>query len=153
MRAYDYAVDVPASGWTSQDTLFFPFILTEEPQVRTPLAVGHTYHTDYHVRTTSDFSLTNIPVTIILQQVDTLATGQTSHVVRNLLRREASLSVRDDEGRSLGETWGSLYQYEAAIDSLTLRFDAAGYYRMLLIPATADAANFAGIQSIGIALK
>lgn len=151
-RAYDYAVDVPSTGWTSADTLFYPFTITDPPQVRTPLVAGTSYHATYHVRTAAQFGLTHLPVSIILQQVDTLGAGETSHVVRNVLRHETSLPVRDEQGRPLGDSWGSLYQYEAPIDSLTLRFDAAGYYRMLLIPSTGNTAAFTGIHSIGISL-
>lgn len=100
---------------------------------------------------TSDYPFTTVPMTLIIQQTDTTAQGG-ERVKRNFLRQHIEPAVRTPEGRPLGSSWGSLIQHEVQLDSLSLRFDSAGHYRMLLIPAIQGEVTLRGITSVGLSL-
>lgn len=145
---YDRVQSVNVSHWASDDTLSFAINVTEQPQVRTPLLRQYDYHTFCSLRTTSDCRLTSLPLMLILQQVD-----DQGAVIRNLLRTEVNPVVRDETGRHLGSSWGSLYQYEAELPDARMRFDDAGNYRILLYPVTGSAAAIQGVASVGLSLQ
>lgn len=148
---FDFSVDVPSRGWTAQDTLFYPIHITEQPEVRTPLLRDVDYDVFASIRMSSAYKFCNVPMTMLLQQTDT--TGGMTHVVRNLLRQEISPIVRNDEGRELGANWGSLTQHEVQLDSISMRFDSIGTYRILLIPTTQEINALDGIFSVGLSLR
>lgn len=151
---YDHSCDVSTHGWTSQDTLFYPVLITEMPELRTPIKYGRQCDLWCNIRTEADFPYTNIPMTLIVQQTDTTGSGNgTSHVIRNLLRHDLTLTVCNEDGRHLGDSWGSLVQLETKLDGLTVCFDTTGTYRMLLIPNLHNKVSLPGITSIGLTLR
>lgn len=145
---YSLSADVDLHGWAATDTLFYPIAVCEPRDVRTPLVPQHTYRSACCIRTDASCRLTHIPMQLVLQQVD-----DQGAVLRNVLRTEIAPQVRDDRGYMLGESWGSLYQYECDLPDLTLRFDSLGTYRLLLNPAIGSQAALEGIASIGLSLK
>lgn len=150
---YDQSVDVPCQNWRNEDTLFFPITVTDTPEIRTPLLLATDYHMDCCVRMGANYKYANVPMQLILQQTDTTsASAVQRHVIRNLLRQEIAPTVRNAQGQELGSTWGSLIQYEGRIEDVTIRFDTAGTYQMLLIPAIDGATSLEGIHSIGLSL-
>lgn len=149
--SYDHSVDVPSREWRAQDTLFFPITISDEPEVRTSIIRGTDYPVWCSIRMTSDYPFTTVPMTLIIQQTDTTAQGG-ERVKRNYLRQHIEPVVRTPEGRPLGSSWGSLIQHEVRLDSLSLRFDSVGHYRMLLIPAVQGEVTLCGIASVGLSL-
>lgn len=150
---YDLSVDVPCQRWTSTDTLFFPIDVTDAPLHRTPLLREASYRVRCNIRISADCKLTNVPMNLLLQQTDTLGSpDRLPQVTRNLLRSVVCPAVRNADGRELGSTWGSLIQHEVPIDSLTMKFDSAGTYRILLIPAIEGPQGIEGVHSVGLAL-
>lgn len=148
---YNTVNDVPILGWTETDTLLYPVLLTTPPTLRTPLVSGRSYDVYCSVRMTPGYAYQNVPMQLIVQQTDTVGTGY-EHVVYNMLRQDIDVLVRDSLSRPLGTTWGSLIDYEARVPNLTLRFDSAGTYRMMLIPHLDRQTPLQGIASVGIAL-
>lgn len=146
---YNTVVDIPILGWSASDTLFFPIQVTSPATIRTPLQVGKPYMVDYSIRMTSGFELDRVPMHLILQQTDTAEGGYT-RIIRNVLRQDIAPAVRDSIGKPLGNTWGSLIDYESHLNDLTLRFDSTGTYRLMLIPATGSIDCFTGLSAIGL---
>lgn len=144
---YDLSADVDLQGWAATDTLFYPITISAVRDVRTPLVAQHAYRSACCIRTDASCRLTHIPMQLVLQQVD-----EQGAVLRNVLRTEIAAPVRDDRGYMLGESWGSLYQYECDLPDLTLRFDSVGTYRLLLNPAIGSQAVIEGVASIGVSL-
>lgn len=152
--AYDYTVDVPCRGWTYNDTLFFPISVSENPEIRTPLQRSTNYQLGCALRISSDYQYANVPMLLILQKTDTTnCLGKRPLVIQNLLRQEIVPQVRDNAGRELGNTWGSLIQHETVIDSLSIRFDSVGTYQMLLIPQSGEISSIDGVHSVGLSLR
>lgn len=150
-NVYDLCVSVPANGWSSQDTLFFPVDITASPAVRTPILRQTDYPVSCSIRMTDSYPYRSLPMMLIVQQTDTVGSSHgEQRVKRNLLRRSIAPMLRDEDGRPLGDSWGSLIQYECPLDSLTLSFDSVGTYRMLIIPSTSGDAQLHGIVSIGL---
>lgn len=147
---YNHVADVTLSGWTESDTLFFPIEVTNPTHIRTPLQIGTTYRLGCSIRMASSYALNDVPMLLVVQQTDTVS-GHT-RIVRNLMREEIAPQVRDAEGRPMGNTWGSLIDYESRLDQLTIRFDTAGTYRMLLTPRTGPTSSFSGLSAIGLQL-
>ena len=151
---YDHSADVPMLGWSFSDTLFFPLTVLAEPELRSPIVIGADYSLWCSVRHDASYSYQQLPLTFVVQQTDTTGTlNGTSRVVRNMLRRQMTLPIRRPDGHPLGTSWGSLIQYETEADSLTLRFDSAGTYRMLLIPDVPASQPLKGVASVGLTLR
>lgn len=151
LTAYDTSVDVPLQGWTSADTLFYSITVTETTTIKNPVAKGHDYHMNLSLRYSSSLPLTHLPFLLTLQQTDT--TGGYIHPIRNIMKQELSLPVRDTAGIPLGDNWGSLYTISTPVSSPTIRFDTAGTYRFMIIPAIGDLPELPGVASIGIELR
>lgn len=147
---YNHVADVTLSGWTERDTLFFPIEVTSPAHIRTPLQVGTLYRLGCSIRMASSYALCDVPMLLVVQQIDTVS-GHT-RLVRNLMREEIAPQVRDSEGRPVGNTWGSFIDHESRLDPLTIQFDTAGTYRMLLTPRTGPASSFSGLSAIGLQL-
>ena len=148
---YNTSVDVPLKHWTSADTLFYPVVIDEEPNLRHPIACHQNYRMRISVRHTSDFPLSAVPANISIQQTDTI-NGQT-RVTRRVMQTAIAPRVRDEQGRALGTGWGSLYEFEEEVPDFTLQFDEPGTYRMLIIPAFRGALEgIDGMVSMGIEL-
>lgn len=150
LTVYDTSVDVPLQGWTSADTLFYSITVTETTTIKNPVAKGHDYHMNLSLRYSSSLPLTHLPFLLTLQQTDT--TGGYIHPIRNIMKQEFSLPVRDTAGIPLGDNWGSLYTISTPISSPTIRFDTAGTYRFMIIPNLGDQKSLPGVASIGIFL-
>jgi len=148
---YSEVVNVPLLGWDANDTLFYPVHVTNPTTIRTPIVQGLTYQVGYNIRMSADYRFTRVPMQFIIQQTDT--SGGHEYIVRNVLRQNIAPAVRDTLGHPLGPTWGSLIDYENYIESLTIRFDSLGTYRMMLIPETQGLSSFTGISAIGISLS
>lgn len=148
---YNTVCDVDIDGWHEADSLIFPVLLTTPATLRQPLQVGLPYNLRYSIRITPRYPYTTVPMQLTLQQTDTVAGGHL-HVVRNILRQEVNPAVRDTLGRPLGGTWGSLIDYEAPLPDISLRFDTAGTYRLILTPLTAGNTPLSGIASVGLLL-
>ena len=150
---YDVVTDVPVMGWTEADTLCFAVQVAESVR-HTPVPLrGIDYRLRCSVRIQPDYAFAEVPMLLIVQQTDTAGLGQGTRVVRNLMRRNISVRVRDAAGHPLGPTWGSMAQHEEMIDSLTLRFDTTGSYRLLLLPRAYNHTSLPGITAIGISLN
>ena len=150
---YDHSADVPSRGWTTSDTLFFPITISPTPDTRSPLYVDTDYRLACSIRMDASYAYTSLPLMLILQQTDTIGSPDGSpYVSRNLLRHALTIPLRDDRGYPVSSSWGSLFQHEVPIDSLTLRFDTVGTYRMLVFPATHSNARLDGITSVGLSL-
>lgn len=148
---YNTTCDVNITGWGETDSLIFPLVVTTPATIRTPIQLERNYRLCYGIRITSQYPYTTVPMQLSLQQTDTQTDGQ-EHVIRNLVRTDIHPAVRDSLGKPLGSTWGSLIDYEALIPDLSLRFDSAGTYRIILTPHTDGAAPLKGISSVGISL-
>lgn len=148
---YDKALNVPIMGWAGGDTLLYTLHVTQPATLQHPLQVGIPYHMRCSIRMTSGFGLTHVPLQLSVQQTDTVAGGHT-HVVRNLLRCDVAPQVRDSLGRPLGATWGSLITHEQMLDDISLRFDSAGTYRIIVTPQAEGAQSFYGLSAIGLSL-
>lgn len=156
---YDYSCDVPLSGWRSQDTLFYPITVCDAPERRHPLLLGTTYDVWCSVRMAASYPYDGIPMTLIVQQLkevehhaDSLTTYTTLEVSRNLLRQDIHTEVRTATGQPIGDTWGSLISCEAPVEDLSLRFDSAGSYRLLILPKTPSGLSLSGLSAIGLTL-
>lgn len=158
---YDYSCDVPLSGWRSQDTLFYPISVLTAPERRHPLRLGTDYDVWCSVRMTSSYPYGDVPMTLVVQQmeevthpVDSLTTRTTIEVLRNILRHDLTAQVRLDTGEPLGGSWGSLITYDAPVhDHLSLRFDTTGTYRLLIIPKVPSGVSLTGLSAIGLTLR
>lgn len=146
---YNTVVDIPILGWSASDTLFFPIQVTSPATIRTPLQVGLPYHVNYSIRMTAGFELDRVPMHLILQQTDTAEGGHT-RIIRNVLRQDIAPAVRDSLGKPLGNTWGSLIDYESPLNEVSLKFDSAGTYRLMLIPETGSLNSFSGLSAMGL---
>ncbi len=147
---YDYSVDVPQSGWTSADTLFYDLLLTQPATIKNPIVPRRTYQLSMSVRFDASFPFTALPLQLLVQQTDTM--GGYLHPVRNLLRRDLAPQLRDSLGQPIGHTWGSLITQSIPLPDLTLRFDSAGTYRLLITPQTGSHRSIPGIASVGVRL-
>lgn len=149
---YSAVCDVALKGWGTADSLIFAVQVTPEPTLRTPLHVGRDYDVYYSVRIAPQYRFTTVPMQFIVQQLDTLQGGH-QHVVHNLLRQVVNPAVRDSLGRPLGPTWGSFIDYEAPLpEDVTVRFDSAGTYRMVLTPLLPDQTVLRHVASVGLSL-
>lgn len=150
---FNSSCDVDLKGWNPTDSLVFPILVTNPPTLRNPIHAGQCYSMLCNIRIAPEYPYTTVPMHLIVQQTDTLSGGH-QHVVRNLLRQEINPAVRDSLGHPLGATWGSLIDYEAPLSGdISLKFDSAGTYRMILIPLTPDQSSLSGISSVGLTLK
>lgn len=148
---YNTSVDVPLFHWTSTDTLFFPLVVTDEPNLKLPIRTNQEYHLRLSFRHAIDYPLTEIPSLLCLQQTDTVQ-GQ-NRVSRRIFQQNISPKLRDEKGQPLGTGWGSLYEYQQDATNITVKFDQPGSYRFLFIPSfhgITDGIN--GMASVGIEL-
>lgn len=148
---YSNSVDVPLLGWTSADTLFYNITVTEPATIKSPIAIRHDYQMNVDIRCSSSYPLSSIDYHLLLQKMDT--TGGYNRPVANLLRQEITTVVRDTTGTPLGDTWGSLITLQTTRPDLSVRFDSAGLYRILLIPELGELREVPGIASVCISLK
>lgn len=147
---YDYSVDVLQSGWTSADTLFYDLQLTDPATIKNPIVPRRTYQLSMSVRFDATFPFTTLPMHMLVQQTDTA--GGYLHPIRNLLRRDLAPLMRDSIGQPIGHSWGSLVTQTIPLPDLTLRFDSAGTYRILITPHTGSHRSIPGIASVGVRL-
>lgn len=151
---YDHSADVSLMGWSVYDTLCFPLEVAPQPEHRSPIALATDYDLWCNVRHDASYPYQQLPLTFVVQLTDTTgSTNGTPRVVRNVLRSSLVLPLRQADGRPLGTTWGSLIQHEVVADSVTVRFDSAGMYRMLLIPDAPAGQPLKGVASVGISLR
>lgn len=146
---YNTSVDVPLYNWTSTDTLFYPLIIEEEPNVKHPIQLHRDYHLRVSMRHSIGYPLSKVPAHFCLQQTDTI--NGSEQITRRVMQIFISPEVRDSEGRPLGTGWGSLYEHQEELPDITVRFDQPGSYRFLIIPAFKGAPEgIDGMASMGL---
>lgn len=148
---YNTSVDVPLQHWTSADTLFYPLDVAEQPSITHPIRLRKNYHVRISMRHTADFPLTEVPANLFLQKTDSVQ-GQV-RVSRRVMQASIAPRICDEDNSLLGEGWGSLFCHQESLSDVTLRFDQAGSYRILFIPAFKEIPDgIDGMASVGIEL-
>lgn len=124
------SVDVPLDGWASEDTLYMEYHVTESPNPHSWIERERNYALELSARYSGQYPYTEIPVTVGLLRADSLGYYQ----LQDSLLQVRFVTV-DEEGRRVGDYWGSLYAVDWGGTHI-VRFPEAGDYRIALAPDT-----------------
>lgn len=150
--SYDKACDIDLSGWHAEDTLVYDIDIAEQPTPRQLLRLNTPYHIRFGVRHNNKMRLRELPLSIIVQEVDT--TGGQRRLHHTMRHIHANLPLRTEHGRIRGKGWAATYQLcSGANPDVVLNFERQGNYRLLIMPDIEAATSLPGLSALMVELR